>query len=161
LGRGSQFEVRLPLAESEKPEQLVKRPSPAKDHDDRELQRIVIVEDQDDNRAMLARLLEMDGFTVHAAASGREGLDLVQRERPDAAIIDIGLPEMDGYEVAQRIRSADGDHIRLIALTGYGQSRDVEQARAAGFDHHLVKPLQLDRLIGLLRNQSPAAEKLT
>jgi two-component system CheB/CheR fusion protein len=162
LGHGSQFEVRLPLAASVKPDSLPEKPSEAKPGSPPAVGRIVLVEDQDDNRKMLASLLEMDGFSVHAAASGAEGVALVQQVRPDAAIVDIGLPEVDGYEVARRIRATVGEEIVLIALTGYGQAQDVEKARAAGFDHHLVKPLQLDRLAEVLGRSSRArGKKLT
>jgi two-component system CheB/CheR fusion protein len=147
LGCGSQFEVRLPLARTAKPVTKEAAPSAGQVNEVPAVQRIVIVEDQDDNRTMLASLLELEGFNVYAAASGREGVELVKREQPDVAIIDIGLPEIDGYEVARRIRATDKNHTTLVALTGYGQSQDVNKARSAGFDHHLVKPLQLDKLM--------------
>ena len=73
---------------------------------------------------------------------------------PDAAVLDIGLPGMDGYELAQRIRREHGA-IRLIALTGYGQPNDIERSRAAGFDAHLVKPAELRLVLGALRNEPP------
>jgi two-component system CheB/CheR fusion protein len=158
LGCGSEFEVRLPLRSVDEPVssggQDARPP-----HAPQAVERIVLVEDQDDNRKMLASLLEMYGFHVDAAASGAEGVAVITSERPDAAIIDIGLPEIDGYEVARRVREALGEDITLVALTGYGQSQDVEKARAAGFDHHLVKPLQVDRLAAVLGHPAKAVGK--
>ena len=103
---------------------------------------------------MLTFLLELEGFQASCAASGREGLELIIREQPDIAIVDIGLPELDGYEVARRIRAAEahGRRMKLIALTGYGQPQDIQRALDAGFDHHLVKPLQPELLSEVLAN---------
>lgn len=158
-GRGSEFEVRLPLVPF--PRRQTQSSSAPASHlaSDESIERIVLIEDQDDNRNMLTSLLELEGVEVHGAASGLEGLELIEDVHPDAAIIDIGLPKMDGYEVARRIRASDrnrGD-ITLIALTGYGQPKDIERTRAAGFDHHLVKPLQVDKLVQILANNKPAA----
>jgi two-component system CheB/CheR fusion protein len=149
LGRGSEFEVWLPLAESlattRKPVTAACGAGPAA-----AVTQVVIIEDQEDNRGMLSTLLELEGIEVWCAGTGPEGLALIDRVRPQAAIIDIGLPEMDGYEVAREIRNCLGSDIILIALTGYGQSQDVARAGRAGFDHHLVKPLQPDKLMSLL-----------
>ena len=112
---------------------------------------IAVVEDQNDNRNLLVNLLRLSGYQVESAADGNEGLSLIERMQPDAAIVDVGLPERDGYAVARAVRERLGDRaITLIALTGYGQRADVEQAIAAGFDHHLVKPLQPKQLQELL-----------
>jgi two-component system CheB/CheR fusion protein len=154
LGQGSEFEVRLPIVNSFQVMPAKFEPSAVNDRGTINVERIAIIEDQEDNRKMLASLLEMGGYTVYTARSGVEGTELVQRENPEVAIIDIGLPEVDGYEVARRIRETIGNQIVLIALTGYGQSQDVEKARAAGFDHHLVKPLQMDRLVEVLNRGS-------
>ncbi len=146
LGLGSNFEIRLPLAEVQPADNAADQfPKPKV-----VVERVVIVEDQEDNRRVLSSLLELEGIAVHAAANGAKGLALVEEHQPDAAIIDIGLPDIDGFEVARHIRESIGSRITLIALTGYGQPQDVEKAQAAGFDHHLVKPLQLDRLAELL-----------
>ena len=90
-----------------------------------------------------------------AAADGAEGLTLADAEHPDAVLIDIGLPLMDGYEVARRPRNSGSARAVLIALTGYGQPQDRAQAEAAGFDWHLVKPVDDRRLDELLRNAEP------
>jgi CheY-like chemotaxis protein len=94
---------------------------------------------------MLRNLLRLLGHEVHEARDGLAGVREARRIRPDVALIDIGLPELDGYEVARRVR-ADAPHVRLVAVTGYGQPDDVERSRAAGFDVHLVKPVDAQQL---------------
>ena len=114
--------------------------------------RVVIVEDNDDSRMMLCELLELSGFECYTAATGRLGVDVITENRPDVALVDIGLPELDGLEVARLIRQdPKQEKLLLIALTGYGQREDREAARRAGFDTHLVKPVDFDALLGLLR----------
>lgn len=113
--------------------------------------KVIVVEDNDDSRQMLATYLEMAGFPCLSARTGKEGLALVERAKPDVAIVDLGLPEMDGLELARRMRS--NPHCArtyLIALTGYGQPADREAVRGAGFDEHLVKPVDLDELVSRL-----------
>ena len=109
--------------------------------------RIVLVEDQHDSREMLRLLLESLDHIVLDAADGAAAVELIERERPDAALIDIGLPTMTGYEVAQRIRRIkELESVRLVALTGYGAPSDIKAAREAGFDAHLIKPAELSRI---------------
>jgi two-component system CheB/CheR fusion protein len=140
VGKGSEFVVRLPLADA----LLLGQPcggdeilEPARP------QRIVVVEDNDDSRLMLQTLLKLDGHDVTAAKDGRQGLEMILELRPDAAILDIGLPGMNGYEIAREVRKAFGrDGMRLIALTGYGRKEDNQAVQEAGFDVHLVKPLK-------------------
>ena len=103
--------------------------------------RILLVEDNPDGRATMQMLLELWGHRVKAAGDGVEGVQLALAWQPDVAVLDIGLPLLDGYQVAQRLRAAFHDHILLIALTGYGREEDRRRARQAGFDHHLVKPV--------------------
>ena len=110
-------------------------------------QRALIIEDNDDAREMLRTLLELDGHTVHVAANGIAGLAAALEHRPDVAVVDIGLPEMDGYEVARKLRASESlKAIKLIALTGYGQADDARRAHEAGFDLHVVKPVDPERL---------------
>ena len=117
--------------------------------------RIVIVEDNDDSRMMMSELLELSGFECHTASTGRMGVDVINELRPDVALIDIGLPELDGLEVARLLRQDPrNDKLLMIALTGYGQREDREAARRAGFDTHLVKPVDFEVLHGLLRAQA-------
>jgi CheY-like chemotaxis protein len=102
---------------------------------------ILIVEDNMDARDMLRAVLEIDGHKVNVAEDGLAGVELGIANRPEIALIDIGLPGIDGYEVARRLRQHLGDRVLLVALTGYGQPEDRRDARAAGFDAHLTKPV--------------------
>ena len=111
---------------------------------------ILIIEDHDDAREALRALLELEGHQVSAAAAGPQGIELARRHAPDIALIDIGLPEVDGYEVARRLRALGPGRPYLIALTGYGQPEDVKRARDAGFDTHLLKPVDPDALTKVL-----------
>lgn len=150
LGKGSEFIVELPLsarkvAEPRKPRVTNVAAQRSK------IKRIVVVEDIDDARKMLVALLEADNYQVSAAADGEAGLAMILRERPDLAIVDIGLPKLDGYEVARRVRQQiPAGELRLVALTGYGQDSDYENVMSAGFDTHLVKPLNHTRLEKIL-----------
>jgi len=104
-------------------------------------QTILLVEDHADAREALQVLLELEGYAVVTAAEGLAALDIARLRRPDIALIDIGLPGLDGYEVARRLRAAEGPRPILVALTGYSQPEDRRDAEAAGFDAHLVKPV--------------------
>ena len=112
--------------------------------------RVLLVEDNPDGREMLRLLLELPGYRVQVAEDGVQGVEKAIDWHPEAAVIDIGLPRLDGYQVARKIREALGCDIFLIAQTGYGQPEDRARALAAGFDVHLVKPVDpldlLDRL---------------
>ena len=101
---------------------------------------------------MMRELLEMEGFRVDVAIDGPQGIEQALALRPSVAIVDIGLPEMDGYEVARRVRAALGSGITLVALTGYGQPDDFERATQAGFDVHLTKPVNLADLEEILKS---------
>ena len=98
----------------------------------------------------------MKGHTVAVAADGREGLEVAVRDRPAVALVDIGLPDVDGYQLAAQLRASLGSSTFLAALTGYGRSEDRERALAAGFDAHLTKPVELEELQFLLSQASPA-----
>jgi two-component system, sensor histidine kinase len=113
--------------------------------------RVLVVDDNSDAADTLGELLSALGATVSVVHSGREALDALEPFRPDAVLLDIGMPEMDGYEVARRIR-ANRTHggVLLIALTGWGQDHDQRRSRQAGIDHHVVKPPDIDRLRDLL-----------
>ena len=111
--------------------------------------RILLVEDNADARDALRALLELDGYEVHAAADGTEGLDLARTKLPHVALVDIGLPGFDGYEVARRMKLLPAQP-RLVALTGYSEPEDRQRTKEAGFDAHLVKPVDPDDLGRLL-----------
>jgi CheY-like chemotaxis protein len=108
---------------------------------------ILLVEDNSDARETLRLLLELEGHRVAAVETGEQGIELAREKAFTVALIDIGLPDVDGYSVAQRIRSGPGAAgLVLIALTGYSEPEDVRRAREAGFDAHLVKPVDPDTL---------------
>ena len=109
------------------------------------------MEDQDDSREMLKLVLERRGHVVESASDGPEGVRAILRTRPDVALVDIGLPGMDGYEVARAVRAQMNGSVKLIALTGYGQPADVARSTEAGFDRHVTKPLATDKLELILR----------
>jgi two-component system CheB/CheR fusion protein len=111
----------------------------------------LVVEDNPACRNMLQTLLKLDGFQVEVAEDGQQGLDAILAQLPDIALIDIGLPELDGYEVARRVRKQlSRSEVRLVALTGYGQAKDREAVFQAGFDEHLVKPVNPQDLARVL-----------
>jgi CheY-like chemotaxis protein len=111
---------------------------------------ILLIEDSEDNREMMRELLEMEGFRVDVASDGAQGVEQALALRPAVAIVDIGLPQLDGYEVARQVRAALGAGITLVALTGYGQPDDQHRATEAGFDAHLTKPVNLADLEAIL-----------
>jgi len=112
--------------------------------------RILLIEDNADAREALRALLELDGYEVHAAADGIEGLDLARTKAPEVALVDIGLPGFDGYELARRARLVLGDSLMLVAMTGYGQAEDRARATDAGFDAHITKPVSLEDIQAVL-----------
>jgi CheY-like chemotaxis protein len=117
--------------------------------------RVLIVEDNADSRLLLGMLLEIDGYEVRTAPDGQEGFNLIAEYRPDVALIDLGLPGMDGLEVARKVRGELHElPTHLVALTGYGRSDDRAAVFAAGFDDHLVKPVAHDELTQVLRKLS-------
>ena len=118
--------------------------------------RILLIEDDTDARDALAALLGLDGHHVIATGDGAHGVDLAKVENPDVAVIDIGLPGLDGYEVARRIRALLGRSAILIALTGYSLPEDRQRAAHAGFDDHIVKPVdpaELSRVLAKLAQE--------
>jgi CheY-like chemotaxis protein len=144
-GTRATFTIRLPrIAEPTKHEAM--RPP----REARLPLRILVVEDNPDVREMLRLSLELDGYEVEEAADGQAAVHAAARMKPDVALVDIGLPILDRYEVARRVRAMNGRRIRLIAVTGYAQPQDVERAKQAGFDEHLAKPLDPTRLSMLL-----------
>ncbi|HEV8578427.1 MAG TPA: ATP-binding protein [Thermoanaerobaculia bacterium] len=150
-GCGSEFVVRLPW--------LAAPPAPRDSSGERETQplqpagprRVLVIDDNRDAADMMTVLLELWGHEVRIAHHGLEALDLAADYRPDAVLLDIGLPGMDGYEVAKRLRQLPGwDGVMLVAVTGYGQDEDLRRSRETGFDHHLVKPVEPLKLECLL-----------
>jgi len=143
-GKGATFTLRLPAIAMPH----AAEPSAAQ-ASSRSGRHIVIVEDSQDTRLSLQKLLESEGHTVHTASDGPSGLDTILQVRPDVALVDIGLPGLDGYRLAQRLRSA-GLKTFLVALTGYGLGEDKNRARDAGFNAHLTKPAPMAHLLKLV-----------
>jgi signal transduction histidine kinase len=142
-GKGSEFEVRLPAAlASSSP--AIAPPAPAAAM--AAPQHILIIEDNRDARETLALLLRMLGHRTETAATGPEGVQCALEVKPQVVLIDLGLPGLDGLEVARQLRAALGASVRLVALTGYAQEEDRRRTQEAGFDAHLPKPVELDEL---------------
>ena len=157
-GRGATFTVRLPAIAGRAPAEERIAPAPAGP-----AETILVVEDNADARESLCLALELRGHRVLPAADGLAALEVMERERPRVAVLDIGLPGMDGYELARRMRAALGDAIVLVALTGYGAARDGDEAVKAGFDRHLIKPVDVEALLRVLaepRRAPPATGAL-
>ena len=141
-GKGSEFVVRLPMTDKRATKISSHQPTDAPN-----ALRLVLVEDNDDTREMMVELLSRSGYDVVAsAADGVSGYNVIMQQRPDAALLDIGLPELDGYQLARKVRKEIGHDIRLIALTGYGRDEDHEAVLDAGFNEHLVKPVSIKQL---------------
>jgi signal transduction histidine kinase/DNA-binding response OmpR family regulator len=159
LSKGSEFTVRLPLP-PETPAALALTTSTKAAAVAARLEplHILLVEDNPDIRETLKDLLELHGHRVEEASDGRAAVDMVLSQRPQVALVDIGLPELDGYKVAELVRaSAGGANTRLVALTGYGHPEDRKRALEAGFDAHLVKPVSSDDLSQVLKKLCTAA----
>ena len=153
-GHGSTFTVRLPaLAARPVPAARVTVAAPSNGAS----RRILVVEDNPDAREMLRHLLHVAGHEVHEAADGPGGLEAALRLRPDIALVDVGLPGFDGYQLARHVRGSAAASIYLVALTGYGQPDDRRQAMEAGFDAHLVKPVNPDSLLAAVQTAGHSA----
>ncbi len=144
-GQGSTFTIHLPASViAQRP---AARPAPKKPQSAPSSRRILVVDDNVDAAESLRMLLEGLGHEVEVVNDGREAVGAAQRLRPDVILLDIGLPGMDGFHIARALRTLpETSAARLIALSGYGQERDREKSRAAGFDLHLVKPVDPSKL---------------
>ncbi|MES2306340.1 MAG: CheR family methyltransferase [Gemmatimonadota bacterium] len=148
LGKGCEFEASLPRS-LVVPYDRIPTTSSTATHPD-VLPRVLIADDNEDGAEALQMLLALDGYEVHVANGGEQALALAAKVHPDVCVFDIGMPGMTGYELAKRVRREPwGSQLTLIAVTGWGQERDVRSAREAGFDHHLTKPVDPDRLRAL------------
>jgi CheY-like chemotaxis protein len=150
-GKGSEFTVRLPARRP----QTSSHPTIATDEDRAHpiaRRRILVIDDNLDAANALRYLLENDGHEVKVAVEGSAGLALAHQFKPDFLLLDIGLPNLNGYEIAKRVRQDESlHHVTIIAITGYGQSNDRARALAAGFDHHMTKPVEFHSLQKLFR----------
>lgn len=162
-GRGSEFVVRLPLLHADtrvrdsRPSTVSVTPPETPRQPDADQQSVLVVEDMADSREMLVELLGMLGHRVEAVEDGEAGVDKILESRPDVALVDLGLPGIDGLEVARRVRASPaGSHVRLVALTGFGAPEDRTRAHEAGFDDFLTKPLGMPELVRVM--SQPARE---
>src|SRR5262249_5693493 len=153
IGRGSEFVVRLPVlivqpkAETSQP---ISEPSKTT------ARRILVVDDNTDAASSLARLLEITGNETQTAHDGLQALEAAEKFRPDVVLLDIGLPRLNGYEACRHIREqAWSKGMVLVALTGWGQDDDRRKSHEAGFDHHLIKPVDYAVLMKLLAEKQP------
>lgn len=150
IGLGSEFTVRLPLAAE--PRNLT-RPAAAVDRGNivQKRFRVLVVDDHADSAAMLAELLNLCGQEARTALDGPSALAVADTFHPDLVLLDIGLPDMDGYEVARRLRARpSGKDCLLVALSGFGHQEALQRSRQAGFQHHLVKPVDVQKLLDIL-----------
>jgi PAS domain S-box-containing protein len=151
-GTGAQFTVRLPLCVEERETRSAQEPGAAPQTP----RRVLIIEDNVDAAESLRELLELSGHEIAVAYSGPEGLERARGFKPEVVLCDIGLPGMDGYEVARRLRADEAlRETLLVALSGYALPEDVERARQAGFERHLAKPPSLAKLAQLMRGDRP------
>ncbi len=148
IGQGSEFTVRLPLMVSKsskeaKPSETVLPSSPTA--------RVLVVDDNVDAAESTGMILRLSGHDVQVAYSGQSALEMAVEYQPNVILLDIGLPEMDGYEIARRLRQRPQlSKVWLIALTGYGQDSDRQRSQEAGFDYHMVKPIDSEELEELI-----------
>jgi signal transduction histidine kinase len=155
VGQGSEFIVRIPLFE--RVPAAAAQTDGSKAYVNATRHRILVADDNPDALESLALLLECDGHEVWKAANGAEAYEIAAKCQPQLALLDIGMPVLDGYEAARRIRSESwGKQMMLVALSGWGQSSDVQRSRESGFDSHLVKPASFDALAQLLSRVAAA-----
>ena len=146
VGQGSTFTVRLPLSEAAEPASLA-AVDPQAPH---ATLNVLVVDDNRDTAQAEAMLLKMHGHQVKLAHDGRSALELFEEIKPDAVLLDIGLPVINGYDVAAKLRERGYANTLLIAVSGYGQTEDRERSKRAGFNHHLVKPVDVRELLAIL-----------
>jgi PAS domain S-box-containing protein len=148
LGKGSRFVISLPVLEEASVTRLLSHQA---SRGTRISRRVLVVDDNRDAAISLSMVLQMERHQVQVAFDGISGFEAARESRPDVMILDIGMPDISGYEVARRVRQEPwGEGVELIALTGWGQEKDRCEAKAAGFDHHFTKPADLERLCSLI-----------
>jgi PAS domain S-box-containing protein len=153
-GRGARFRVMLPAAVPQAARRGADGEDAGNSADAPPRRKVLVADDNTDAADSLAVMLEIEGYEVHVAHDGLQALDLAERMRPDAALLDIGMPGVDGYGVASRLRSqAWGGELTLVATTGWGQAEDKRRAMAAGFDEHLTKPVNPESVLRILRER--------
>jgi CheY-like chemotaxis protein len=174
LGKGSEFVVTLPLATDESAEKAtngsveetvvqsaqLKMPSDPASCSEGKLHRLLVVDDNDDAAGMLATLLSMEGHSVRVAHDGKAALNMAEEFQPEICLCDIGLPEMNGYELASRLRSLFPQSL-LISISGWGREEDRRRSQESGFNYHLVKPINFEDLMDLIYYSPPIEAALS
>jgi CheY-like chemotaxis protein len=155
IGKGSQFAVRFPIAAPREDALEPERRTVQRASSDGHPRRIVIVEDNADVRELLRLKLHRLGHSVDAVADGVAGVTAIVESKPDLALVDIGLPGLDGYEVATQVRQSLGPGVVLVAVSGFGQPEDKRKALEAGFDEHITKPADVTDIENLLARLPP------
>src|SRR5947207_2742364 len=152
-GKGSEFTMRLPLADADHQ----REEAPAAPVGAGGVRRnVLVVDDNRDAVESLATVVRLNGHEVHCAHDGEEAVALERKHNPDIVLLDIGLPKIDGYEVARRIRARRGSNsVKIVAITGWGQEEDVRRSQEAGFDAHVTKPIDYPVLLELLKGETP------
>jgi CheY-like chemotaxis protein len=158
LGRGSEFTIELPAIDQAgagpRPAAEAGRASPVPSRN----ARILVVDDNQDAAMILGAALEHLGYRVAVANDGPSALRIAESFAPQIALLDLGLPVMDGYELARRLRADFGPELHLVAITGYGQEADRRSTAEAGFEHHMVKPVDLSVLSDIVARLSAPAQ---
>jgi CheY-like chemotaxis protein len=157
-GRGSAFELRLALSGSDAAAEGFATEDPVSGHSSR-TERVLLIDDNEDITDLFSTYLELSGFDVRTAHDGPSALRVAATYKPTVAILDLGLPVMDGYEIAAKlVEQLGGSAPRLIAMSGYGRKDDLERTRLAGFEKHLVKPVDANLLLRAISQREPASE---
>ena len=155
LGKGATFELRVPLATGDAPRDTpvteAQRITP-----DMTLERVLLVDDNEDITELYSDYLQLEGFEVRTAHDGPNALRIAADFKPTVAVVDLGLPVMDGYELAAQLRQRDPSTPRLIAMSGYGQRDDIARTQRAGFEAHLVKPVDIEAVLAAIANKASA-----
>jgi signal transduction histidine kinase len=160
-GRGSEFTIRIPALADAPPQES--RDEPAAGNGARAgartgPRRVLVVDDDADTSRGMVRLLRGSGHDARSAGDGRSAIEAARDFRPDVVLLDIRLPDTDGYSLASRLRAEAGlDRAVIVAVSGFGREQDLEQSRLAGFDHHLIKPVDIDSVLALVAGAAPAA----
>ncbi len=156
VGQGSKFVVRLPVAPGPPKDETPMADAPSAGHPRR---RVLVVDDNRDSAASLAMMLSLVGHDTRTAHDGLEALELAEAFRPDVMLLDIGLPKLNGYDSCRRIRERPwGKNIFIVAVTGWGQEDDRRRSQQAGFDQHMVKPIDFDNLEKLMAEMKPSVQ---
>jgi CheY-like chemotaxis protein len=148
MGKGASFSIRLPTIDA--PESASEKTAPVYAHPNHPRRRILLVDDNEDTVHSLSRLLARRGHEVATAFNGLAALRVAHEFQPEVFLLDLGLPGLDGFELARRLREEGFEHAKIIAISGYAQESDRARSRAAGFNYHFAKPVDFEALAELV-----------